>query len=182
MEPTPQISPSIGFYMSCLKPSLITPDLKVSNIAEIDVDALLELGIEAVIFDVDNTLCHYHGTQIDQRVAKKVDELRSEFKTCILSNANSSRTDEVEQYFNIPVIRSDFKKPSPESFRQALSTLGAKPYETVMIGDRLLTDIAGANRVGIYTIKVDPLHMRSEPLHHTVVRGVERFLLDFYEH
>ena len=50
-----------------------------------------------------------------------------------------------------------------------------------MIGDRLLTDIAGANIAGMKTLKVEPLNRWSEPFAHTLVRGFESLVLGFYE-
>lgn len=43
-------------------------------------------------------------------------------------------------------------KPEPTMYLMALEQLGAKAEETVMIGDNLLTDIDGANRLGMKTI------------------------------
>lgn len=40
-------------------------------------------------------------------------------------------------------------KPQPTIFRAALSLLGAAPETTLMVGDRLETDIAGAHTVGL---------------------------------
>jgi 4-nitrophenyl phosphatase len=45
-------------------------------------------------------------------------------------------------------------KPEPEMFRQALARLGSQPEETVMIGDRLETDILGGQQAGLKTILV----------------------------
>ncbi len=45
-------------------------------------------------------------------------------------------------------------KPQPDIFHQALQILGAQPEETVMLGDRLETDILGAHRAGLKTICV----------------------------
>jgi 4-nitrophenyl phosphatase len=45
-------------------------------------------------------------------------------------------------------------KPEPEMFRQALARLGSLPEETLMIGDRLETDILGAQRTGLGTALV----------------------------
>ena len=45
-------------------------------------------------------------------------------------------------------------KPEPVMFQQALARLGTRPEETVMIGDRLETDIEGGNRAGLKTILV----------------------------
>ncbi len=43
-------------------------------------------------------------------------------------------------------------KPSPTIFLEALKRLGTRPEETAMIGDRVETDIAGAQKVGLITI------------------------------
>ena len=45
-------------------------------------------------------------------------------------------------------------KPEPVIFQQALARMGSRPEETVMIGDRLETDILGGQRVGMKTILV----------------------------
>ena len=45
-------------------------------------------------------------------------------------------------------------KPEREMFQTALDSLGAAPETTWMVGDRLNTDILGAQRVGIQTIAV----------------------------
>ncbi len=45
-------------------------------------------------------------------------------------------------------------KPSPEMYQQALKRLGLHPYETLVVGDRLETDIAGAQKLGCLTALV----------------------------
>jgi 4-nitrophenyl phosphatase len=45
-------------------------------------------------------------------------------------------------------------KPEPVMFQQALARMGTRPEETVMIGDRLETDIEGGIRAGLKTILV----------------------------
>lgn len=45
-------------------------------------------------------------------------------------------------------------KPHPHMFEAALDLLGTAPEETLMIGDRLNTDIVGAARLGIRTAMV----------------------------
>ncbi|MBN2368759.1 HAD hydrolase-like protein [Candidatus Woesearchaeota archaeon] len=47
--------------------------------------------------------------------------------------------------------------------------LGTLPEETAMVGDRLLTDIAGANRPGLFSIKVATIYP-NEPLMIKIVR------------
>ncbi|MGB2955316.1 MAG: HAD-IIA family hydrolase [Anaerolineales bacterium] len=45
-------------------------------------------------------------------------------------------------------------KPHPAIFETALKALGSTPEETLMVGDRLETDILGANLLGIMTAAV----------------------------
>lgn len=43
-------------------------------------------------------------------------------------------------------------KPSPAIFQEALDRLGASPETTAMVGDRLETDIKGAQTAGLHTV------------------------------
>jgi HAD superfamily hydrolase (TIGR01458 family) len=45
-------------------------------------------------------------------------------------------------------------KPSPEFFRLALNDVGARPEDAAMIGDDIMTDVGGAQRLGIKGILV----------------------------
>lgn len=45
-------------------------------------------------------------------------------------------------------------KPAPEMYRVALERLGTQPEETLVVGDRLETDIAGAQAIGCRTALV----------------------------
>jgi predicted HAD superfamily phosphohydrolase YqeG len=44
-----------------------------------------------------------------------------------------------------------------------------------MIGDRILTDIIGGNKTGIFTIKVQPL--QGDPVYIKIIRFYERLLM-----
>lgn len=48
-----------------------------------------------------------------------------------------------------------FGKPDAQAFRYALSALAVRPDETWMVGDNLLGDIEGAQRVGIFGVWID---------------------------
>jgi len=53
-------------------------------------------------------------------------------------------------------------KPSRKGFRSMLSDLDVSPEEAAMIGDQLFTDVLGANRMNMYTIRVDPIDPEKE--------------------
>ncbi len=63
----------------------------------------------------------------------------------------------LEPLFNCIIISEEFGvgKPDPRIFRHALEQLEVQPWEAVMVGDNLETDIAGAKSLGISTVWVD---------------------------
>ncbi len=160
--------------------SRISPDMEAASIASVDVSELKNLGIRGIIFDVDNTLTRYHGKSLDSAIEQNFRRMSAEFKTCIISNSTRERRDALEGYFGIPVVKCPVKKPHPDAFNYALNLLGTSASETAMIGDRLLTDIAGANRAGLYSIKVPALHPRSEPPNIMAARLFEQVALRIY--
>ena len=48
-------------------------------------------------------------------------------------------------------------KPSVKGFHRAMVRCGVTPRETAMLGDKLLTDMLGANRAGVLPLMVEPL-------------------------
>lgn len=47
-----------------------------------------------------------------------------------------------------------FGKPTKRYFKQGIRDKGFEPHEAVMIGDRYIQDILGANRAGMYSLLV----------------------------
>lgn len=64
---------------------------------------------------------------------------------------------ELEAYFDHIVISGTFGegKPAPSIFRHALRLLDVAPERALMVGDKLTTDILGANGVGIASVWVN---------------------------
>jgi FMN phosphatase YigB (HAD superfamily) len=58
------------------------------------------------------------------------------------------------QFFDAVLVSCDvgWLKPHPEIFYAALSALGVEADQTVMVGDSLRTDIAGAKMLGMYAV------------------------------
>lgn len=61
------------------------------------------------------------------------------------------------RYFDHIVISGEHPKgkPDPDIFKYALGLLGLEPQETLMVGDKLTTDILGANRTGIPSVWIN---------------------------
>ena len=57
--------------------------------------------------------------------------------------------------------------------------MGTDESTTLFVGDQLFTDIYGANRAGIYSILVKPIHPKEE-IQIVVKRYLEVVVLHFY--
>jgi HAD superfamily phosphatase (TIGR01668 family) len=156
-----------------LKPSLI-----VQDITTIDLAALKAQGIRGFIFDLDNTIMAPHTGALEERIATWLVLLQAEgFKCLVLSNNKKAEYCQMAQtVLNIPVI-SHAAKPRRAMFRKALELIGLSAREVAMVGDRPLTDIWVGQRMGAFTILVDPLIKLQERRLYKVLRGLERLFV-----
>ncbi len=154
------------------------PDQQVESIAEIDAPALYDRGIRAIAFDADQTLCRFHGIGINERLLGNIEVMRGLFadRLCIISNCSESRRDELMEQFPLHVVASRKKKPAAEPYRAAEEYFGVPPEQCAFVGDRILTDIVGANRAGWRSILVSPLIPESDPWFIALIRRYERLL------
>jgi HAD superfamily phosphatase (TIGR01668 family) len=167
-------------YLDCCKPRNLNPNMEVRSISEIPIGFLKEKKIKGMVLDVDNTLCEKSGRGVYPMMFVPLRKLTENFRCCLLTDYAPERRDEVRRsfdYLELAVVDTDVRKPFGYAFSEACNLISCMPYETAMVGDRLLTDIAGANRWGMYTIKVEPFSRLSEPLHQMVARGFESLLL-----
>ena len=72
---------------------------------------------------------------------------------------------DVRRYFGVIVDSAQvgFLKPDPRIFLAAVETLGVKPGRTVMVGDSLARDMAGARAAGMAHIWLAPHPERQGP-------------------
>lgn len=81
-------------------------------------------------------------------------------KLALIANDNSVnarniiKTTGLEDYFDVIVISEELgvEKPNQEIFVAALTKLGVKPENAVMVGNRIDSDIIGANGAGMKSV------------------------------
>ena len=137
---------------------LLRPSETAESILDIDYERLYQLGKRGILFDLDNTL----GGRRPARLAPEVTALLTKltkmgFRVGILTNRRFGTKDAVivELAKSYP-LRYRAGKPRKKGFLDILAQLGVSPERAVMIGDRLFTDVLGANRLGIYSIRIKP--------------------------
>lgn len=154
------------------------PQKQVDSAYEIPYKELYERGIRGVIFDVDNTLVP-HGAPADERALALFQEFHQMgMKTCLLSNNKEPRVASFAGQVDSPYI---FKggKPGVQGYEKAMEKMGTERGTTVFVGDQLFTDVYGANRTGIYSYLVKPIHPKEE-IQIVIKRWFEAIVLYFY--
>lgn len=140
------------------------PDHKFSRVGEITPEILKELGVRGLILDLDNTLTRWEEDRVARSVPEWIEALKhAGMRLVILSNGLREKQDAVSRALDLPLVRAPLPKPFAAGFVRALDVIGLPREEVAMVGDIVVTDIWGANRLGIRTMLVEPLSPRDFP-------------------
>lgn len=101
--------------------------------------------------------------------------LRPKYRLYILSNgftelqSKKMKTAHILHYFDDIILSEDIgcNKPHPAIFKHALEKTASKVEESIMIGDMLETDIAGAANVGMEQIYLNRKGDKTDKIHPT---------------
>src|SRR3989344_5042959 len=143
---------------SLWKSKMLTPHDIAASLETVDIEKLRRCGIEALVIDYDGVIVPYHSINFPpaQKIAKLRD-LAEAFEVAILSNRKGKLFDilraALPQY---PIISSEKMKPDPEPYHCALTYLNKRPEEVALIEDRLITGVAGGNKIGMHTVWITP--------------------------
>ncbi len=145
---------------------------------EIEFDRLYQEGYRGVIFDIDNTLVP-HGMPADERAKALFAHLKElGYQSVLLSNNKEPRVKMFHEFVKVQYIFKA-KKPSVRNYLKAMELMHTNKDNTLFVGDQIFTDIYGANRAGIRTILVKPIHPKEE-IQIVLKRYLEKIVLFFY--
>lgn len=154
---------------------LFMPDEYHKTIFDIDLLKLYDLGKRLILTDLDNTLVGYDVVlPTNEIIAFKENCDEIGLKLVIISNNNRKRVQAFAEKLGIDYL-SNAMKPLKRGFKKI--TMGYKPEQVVLIGDQILTDIFGGNRMGYYTILVDVINYNNEQFKTRINRFFERIIL-----
>ncbi len=156
---------------------LVTPDLRVDSVLDLDPARLRSLGLDTLLLDVDCTLKRYSCEALAPGVADWLDHLRAEkIGLCLVSNGRGPRIGRLAETLRLPVV-SQACKPLPFGCRRAIERMGADPRRSAMVGDQLFADIMAGRLAGLVCILVRPIHPEEEHWYTRIKRPLERRLL-----
>ena len=107
---------------------IFIPDIYAQSIFTIDYDKLKERNFKCILFDVDNTMVP----------------------------DNKGRVEHIKEGLNIEAEHSSMK-PLKNKYKKIMKIYNFKDTEIAAVGDQLLTDIFGANRMGFTSILINPI-------------------------
>ncbi|WP_438433251.1 YqeG family HAD IIIA-type phosphatase [Gorillibacterium sp. sgz500922] len=154
----------------------LVPRQQIATVYELVLTELWERGIRGIITDLDNTLVSAKTPLATPELIKWLDELtRLGFKVVVLSNNGEARVSKFAAPLGIPFVYAA-RKPRNAAFHRALAILNLEPEQVVVLGDQLLTDVLGGNRLGLYTVLVQPIALAEEGFFTRVNRQIEKLV------
>lgn len=155
------------------------PKEYISSVFEITADKLTKLGLDTIIFDIDNTLVPYWIKVPDEKLTAYFNGLiKDGIKVGVLSNSKETRSKTFCTPVNIPyVFRAG--KPGIKGFREIMDKMGSIPKKTMMIGDQIFTDVWCGNKAGAYSVLVKQVSPKDE-LITAPKRPFEKIIVNMY--
>ncbi|KAK9240130.1 mitochondrial PGP phosphatase [Lipomyces kononenkoae] len=191
------LSATLNVFHLLTQPQSLIPALRVPTFADLPIPLSQALttksgsrpDIRALVLDKDNCFAAPDTSVIYPAYKDHFKLLREAYpgdKILIVSNTAGTRSmdpefrlaDALERETGVRVLRHNAKKPDPECideimqyFLRSPSADVQKPSQIAVIGDRILTDIAMANRMGAWgvwiekgVVPMDTLPIRIEQL------------------
>ena len=143
--------------------SLFFPEKHFGSIYDITPQFLDEVGVRALILDIDNTLVTYQTARPTERVIGWINEMRKcGVGITIASNNGHER---VEKFCEGLDVFFTYKsgKPKTKCIKLSCKKWGISPREVAVVGDQIFTDVVCANLGGSRAYLVDSLGGRENP-------------------
>lgn len=149
----------------------------VDHLSKVDFKVYRSQGFKTLFIDVDNTLIPYDNRDYQPwHEALKTAIVENGFQVVLVSNNARVKIQAFAEAFAAPFV-ARAQKPAKIGFQRALKMAGADITTTLMIGDQLMTDVYGANRLGIQSILVKPIRQKSEKWYTKITRRLENQML-----
>ena len=140
------------------KRALLQPDLVLGGtIINLTPDILQQNNIQGLILDVDETLVSITTPKVSLELKQWTISMKQVASIWLVSNnLSKNRIGTIAEELNLPYFLGA-KKPSRRKLRQAAAKMNLPVEKVAMVGDRLFTDVLAGNRLGMFTILVEPM-------------------------
>lgn len=137
---------------------LLQPNLVLGgSILDLSLEIIQQHHLKGLILDVDETIVPIRTRDTTPELEAWLQGIRDHVKIWLVSNnLSENRIQTIANRLDLPYIVGA-KKPSRKKLRQAAEDMGLGYGEIAMVGDRLFTDVLAGNRLGVFTILVNPM-------------------------
>lgn len=155
------------------------PKKYLMSVYELTPALIKSLGMDTVIFDIDNTLVPYWIKEPDDKLKAYFTSLRnSGITVSVLSNSREERSMVFCRSMNIPyVYRAG--KPLTYGLDRLIKKLGADRSRCIIAGDQIFTDVWCGNMGGIYSVLIKQVSPKDEWITKPK-RGIEKIIVNMY--
>ncbi|WP_310425490.1 YqeG family HAD IIIA-type phosphatase [Chamaesiphon sp. VAR_48_metabat_135_sub] len=158
MKPFPLLQPNLVLGKSVLD---LTPEI------------LARYQIEGLILDVDDTIVPIGSSVAQPELARWIAEIRQIVPLWLVTNNPSQvRIGAIADSLSLPYFLSA-AKPSRRKLRQAVEAMKLEPSRVAMVGDRVFTDVLAGNRLGLFTILIEPIFSEDSSFSFNLLRRIE---------
>ncbi|MEG4200445.1 YqeG family HAD IIIA-type phosphatase [Microcoleus sp. Pol12A5] len=153
---------------------ILQPDLVLGDsVMKLTADILQEFNIKGLVLDVDETLVPITAMNASPELTLWVEEIKPVVSLWLASNnLSQTRIGRIAESLNLPYI-TGAAKPSRRKLRKAINAMNLPVEQVAMVGDRLFTDVLAGNRLGMFTILVEPMVDAAYALRKYPVRSFE---------
>ncbi|BAY18076.1 HAD family phosphatase [Nostoc sp. HK-01] len=154
--------------------NLLQPDLILhGSVLRLTKKIIQQYGLKGLVLDVDETLVPFTVGTPSPELRQWVEEIRMNVDLWLVSNnLSESRIGSIARSLNLPYYLGA-AKPSRRKIRAALQSMDLPAHQVGMVGDRLFTDVLAGNRLGMFTILVEPIIHPDAALRSHPVRNFE---------
>lgn len=137
--------------------ALLYPSLLKDRITELTAQQLSDMGVKALLLDVDNTLTEHHSQELDAKTQAWLTAMSDAgIKLMLVSNSKDRRVSPFAARIGLPYVHTSCK-PLPFGFWRAAKALGIKRKDCMAVGDQTFTDVLGAKLAGVRITQLIPI-------------------------
>jgi uncharacterized protein len=153
---------------------LLQPDLVLgSSVLDLTPDLLARYQIEGLVLDVDDTIVPIGIGVAPPELILWIQQTKELVPVWLVTNnPNQVRIGAIADSLSLPYFLSA-AKPSRRRLRQAIEAMKMEPARVAMVGDRVFTDVLAGNRMGMFTILIEPIVSTDTSVGFNLLRSVE---------
>ena len=153
---------------------LLQPDLILEgSILNLTPEIIQQYELKGLVLDVDETLVPVTVAFASNELKEWINQIRPLVKIWLVSNnISENRIGSIARSLDLPYYLSA-AKPSRRKIRQALEQMELPADRVAMVGDRLFTDVIVGNRLGMFSVLVEPIIHPDTVMRFHPIRNIE---------